>query len=109
MVLRAREDVAIPEYLLSVLRSQYAREWLRLAAVGSTMLNLNEAILGALPCAIPESPSEQSELLVVLNSRTKTVDQLIETTGKSVSLLKERRSALITAAVTGQIDLRKSA
>jgi len=32
---------------------------------------------------------------------------VIDKTERSIALLKERRSALITAAVTGQIDLRE--
>ena len=33
-------------------------------------------------------------------------EALIEKTKQSITLLKERRAAFITAAVTGQIDLR---
>jgi len=34
------------------------------------------------------------------------IDELIEITKESIDLLKERRSAIITAAVTGKIDVR---
>ena len=37
------------------------------------------------------------------------IESLQEKTERSIELLKERRSALITAAVTGQIDLREAA
>jgi type I restriction enzyme S subunit len=37
------------------------------------------------------------------------VDELISRTERSIELLKEKRSALITAAVTGKIDVREAA
>ena len=38
---------------------------------------------------------------------TARLDALLSKTERSIELLKERRAALITAAVTGQIDLRE--
>jgi type I restriction enzyme S subunit len=37
---------------------------------------------------------------------TKRIGSIASKTERSITLLKERRSALVTAAVTGQIDLR---
>jgi type I restriction enzyme S subunit len=46
-------------------------------------------------------------------SRLKTgiaqIDALAAKTERSIELLRERRMALITAAVTGKIDLREAA
>jgi type I restriction enzyme S subunit len=55
--------------------------------------------------AVP--PLKEQEVIVnrVLR-KTQRIDALIDTTERSIALLTERRSALITAAVTGQIDLR---
>jgi type I restriction enzyme S subunit len=53
-------------------------------------------------------PLEQSAIVIALNSETTRIDTLIAKTKQSIGLLKKRRSALITAAVTGQIDLRES-
>jgi type I restriction enzyme S subunit len=52
--------------------------------------------------------SEQEEIERKVKSLTDRIDLLAEKTQRSIDLLKERRSALITAAVTGQIDLRES-
>ncbi|AGX87397.1 restriction endonuclease subunit S [Candidatus Symbiobacter mobilis] len=51
---------------------------------------------------------EQVRILVALDRETTRIDTLIEKSKLSIDLLKERRSALITAAVTGQIDLREA-
>jgi type I restriction enzyme S subunit len=57
--------------------------------------------------AVP-SPSEQKAITEYLDKGTGRLDSLIGKTERSIELLKERRSALITAAVTGQIDLREA-
>lgn len=102
-------DKAVTAYLYSVLQSEYARAWLDRESVGSTMSNLNESLIGRLPVAIPSTVFEQINLLTRLSELEKRIDQLVKRTQRSIDLLKERRSAFITAAVTGQIDLRESA
>ncbi|MFG9798851.1 restriction endonuclease subunit S [Pseudomonas aeruginosa] len=56
-------------------------------------------------------PSEEEQRLILdgLHHQASQVNALLAQTERSIELLKERRSALITAAVTGQIDLRESA
>ncbi len=107
--LRVRPDSGrvLAGYLHTVLQSRYAREWLNQSSVGATMANLNESILGQLPLALPPSTMEQSTLLATLEALTARLNKVEEKASASVSLLQERRSALITAAVTGQIDLRE--
>ena len=53
--------------------------------------------------------TEQRGIANSLDRETARIDLLTQKTQHSIDLLKERRSALITAAVTGQIDLRESA
>lgn len=55
------------------------------------------------------SLEEQDEILAYINRETARIDGLISTTNRSIELLKEKRSALITAAVTGKIDVRNAA
>lgn len=50
--------------------------------------------------------TEQSNIAATIDGRTSRIDTLMVKSKLSIYLLKERRSALITAAVTGQIDLR---
>lgn len=52
---------------------------------------------------------EQRRITAYLDEQTSKVDTLIAKTERFIQLSKERRTALITAAVTGQIDVRKSA
>jgi type I restriction enzyme S subunit len=56
---------------------------------------------------IPTPPlSEQAEISAFLDREINKVDQLIGEADSVCELLKERRSALISAAVTGKIDIR---
>ena len=51
---------------------------------------------------------EQKRVIAHLAARWAKVDTLIAETERFIGLARERRSALITAAVTGQIDVRTS-
>ena len=97
---------ATADFLHAILQSKYAREWLNQASVGSTMANLNEGILGNLPIALPRVVDEQRELTEALSERLSGIRAITVLTEESIALLRERRSALIAAAVTGQIDVR---
>lgn len=52
------------------------------------------------------SRAEQNQISRFLDCETARIDGLIEEAQKGVTLLQERRSALISAAVTGKIDVR---
>ena len=49
---------------------------------------------------------EQHEIVAYLDEQARLVDALITEAKSLIDLLKERRSALISAAVTGKIDVR---
>jgi type I restriction enzyme S subunit len=55
------------------------------------------------------SLDEQRSIAAHLDDVTAKIDQLIAETERFVDLARERRAALITAAVTGQIDVREAA
>ncbi|WP_408897468.1 restriction endonuclease subunit S [Nocardioides sp. R1-1] len=62
------------------------------------------------PLMVPLPPlDEQREIATHIDKQTAKIDVLIDKTEQFIELSKERRSALITAAVTGQIDVRASA
>lgn len=75
---------------------------------GAKMPRTDWEHVGSIPIPVPHW-AEQDAILTTLDRETARIDLLIEKTQLSIDLLKKRRSALITAAVTGQIDLRESA
>lgn len=54
------------------------------------------------------SVEERSKIIEFLTQQTMKIDALDAEAERSIALLKERRSALIAAAVTGQIDVRNT-
>ena len=69
------------------------------------MDNLNPEILGAIRLPIPLD-AEQKKILEKVKEISEQYDKLTNLACRQVELLQERRSALISAAVTGKIDLR---
>lgn len=55
--------------------------------------------------AVPPN-SEQRDIAHFLNTETTRLDELAAEATRAIDLLKERRTALISAAVTGKIDVR---
>lgn len=66
---------------------------------------INASALVKLKSVIPP-PEEQASIAATLDRETARIDALMDKAKQSITLLKERRAAFITAAVTGQIDLR---
>ena len=60
---------------------------------------------------IPVVPpiAEQCAIAVYLDSETAKIDDLITKVQEAIERLKELRAALISAAVTGKIDVREEA
>lgn len=74
---------------------------------GTKQANLsNDNVMGA-SCVLP-SLQEQNAIVNYLDTQTAKIDTLIAKAGQAIELMKERRTALISAAVTGKIDVRKS-
>lgn len=60
------------------------------------------------PVLIPPK-DEQQEIVDHIQRSTSQIDALMSKTDQSIEMLRERRMAVITAAVTGKIDLREAA
>ena len=58
-----------------------------------------------LPLLLPPT-NEQKKIAVFLDQETTKIDNLLEKQQQIIQLLQERRTALISAAVTGKIDVR---
>ncbi|QTS86220.1 restriction endonuclease subunit S [Ectopseudomonas khazarica] len=71
----------------------------------STIAHLTAETLRRYRFAFPPQP-EQASIANRLNKIASSFERLIQEAETAISLLKERRTALISAAVTGQIDVR---
>jgi type I restriction enzyme S subunit len=75
------------------------------SATLNTQLNINNEQIGRIGVAFPPS-DEQRAIADYLDHETAKLDQLIEKVEAAIEKLQEYRTALITAAVTGKIDVR---
>ena len=95
-------------FLLYLLSTAGIRNWLELESIGSTMLNLNTSIISRIPVAIP-GVVEQRDIREYLDRETAKIDALVAKVREAIDRLRELRTALISAAVTGKIDVRETA
>ena len=73
----------------------------------STMKNLGQDQFGCFPIATPPL-KEQALIAAFLDKETVQFDTLTAEAQRAIDLLQERRTALISASVTGQIDVRNT-
>jgi len=71
----------------------------------TSQMNLNADIVSKFKITIPEM-HEQHNIVQYLDVELKSFDILIEKAVDAIELIQERRTALISAAVTGKIDVR---
>lgn len=74
-------------------------------ATGGGQPNISQEILRGLRLACP-THFEQTAIAAFLDHETAKINILTTEANRVIDLLKERRTALISAAVTGQIDVR---
>ena len=91
-------------FLTLMLRAAYDELRLVSDAGGSTRGALTLSSLGNVLVARP-SLAEQREIADHLDRETAKIDTLIAKAERFIELAQERRAALITAAVTGQIEI----
>ena len=104
MVFRPKNIV--PDFIQFALLSRYLKEHqLDLKKTRAAQPHLNAEELGECYVLLPP-PDEQKEICRALTAGVESSDFLVREAEHSIALLKERRTALISAAVTGQIDVR---
>ncbi|MFD9441015.1 hypothetical protein ACFWBR_24210 [Streptomyces sp. NPDC060006] len=97
------------EFLVYWLDGPVARAYFRTTAKQTTNLAAtNKWTVGNLPIALPPI-EDQRGAVAALDEQTAAIGSLIAETERFIELARERRAALITAAVTGQIDVREAA
>lgn len=103
---RANPARLMPEYLALWLDSTTAREYFYATAKKTTNLaSTNKTVVGRLPMCVP-SIERQASVVQQCSEESGRLDALIAKAQEHIALAKERRAALITAAVTGQLDVR---
>jgi len=96
----------LPQYLQYFLLSEDFSTWAELESARVAMPKINRETLSAIRMPVPPI-QEQERIISEIRRGTERIDLQRRAIRVSVELLKERRAALITAAVTGQIPLEE--
>ena len=98
-----KEEKVIPEYLLLVFYAM-EKEFERYT-FGATIKTIGMDDVRSLTAAFPDI-DEQKKLISWAFTKLERLKSALQKAESTIALLQERRTALISAAVTGKIDLR---
>lgn len=98
-------DMCDRTFIRLLISATPSQAYFDLMAKGATFREITLDALRRLPVALPPL-DEQKAIASYLVSRINDFDSLIDTAESAITLLQERRAALISAAVTGKIDVR---
>ena len=96
---------ANPEFVAGVLQGPIGKRSVELYAKGAAQPGLNLEHVRIFPVTVPPI-DEQRQIAAFIHRETSRLDALTAEAERGIELLQERRAALISAAVTGQIDVR---
>ena len=104
-VFKFKSETLLSEYLWYILNSSGYQEHINITAFGGAQPNVSDAGMVSYYSAIP-TLEEQQKIIFHLRSVIKKIDDLVSKAESQIYLMQERRIALISAAVTGKIDVR---
>lgn len=106
ILLRPDRGVIAPDYLELFLKSELAYAQMDELTRGGTMDIINLSTISALIMPLPPR-AEQEEILKTIRAESSKLDKLLARIRDAINRLKELRTALISAAVTGKFDVRE--
>ncbi|MGP3140914.1 restriction endonuclease subunit S [Serratia nevei] len=92
-------------FICMQINSPFVKKQVGMASDGAIQLHFNVEVAKKLVLTEPPK-EEQSEIFNFLSQKNKYFDELMKKSELQINLLQERRTALISAAVTGKIDVR---
>ena len=107
-IIRPQKSALLGTFLLRTLQSCVVNQQFQIAATGVTRYGLPKSAIGEAWLPIPPL-REQQTIADFLDHKTAKIDDLTAKIGTAIERLQEYRLALITAAVTGKIDVREEA
>ena len=107
-LIRARVDrvQAMPEFVSYYSESHAYASWLRTVAIQATIENISAERYAGMLLPLPPL-NEQRMTVAFLDRETERIDALAVKMRLLIERLQEYRNALITAAVTGKVDVRE--
>lgn len=105
IIVRSIKSHLIGSFLCATFQSQYGRQTLESIQTGGMHPHLNCGNLKFVYLPVPPV-NEQAEIVRYVREQSTKFEMLEAEAERAMELLQERRTALISAAVTGKIDVR---
>ena len=98
-------DGANPRFIHYLFRSDCICDYFKAFSTGvvDSRLRLYPQVLARMWSPLPP-PSEQDRIVRYLDEKTAAIDELVRAKERQIELLRERKQALVSAAVTGGLD-----
>ena len=107
-IVRSNRYRIIPRFLEMALEAEYVQNQIKRTWSAGTQPNISMGDLERLHVVAPDI-KEQRKILAYVDSKTDGFSPIIPKIHEAIDRLKELRTALISAAVTGKIDVREAA
>ena len=108
IILRIQPHLGEGAFLSRLLQSTYGQNALKLSQTGALHPHLECGHVREIPIVLPP-PEEQRLIVKALEERLVSLDALEARVRTAIDHLREFRATLISAAVTGKIDVREAA
>ena len=106
-VVRSNRSLVLPRYLEMALETGYVQDQIKRTWSAGTQPNISMGDLERLHVVAPDI-DEQAKIIAYVDAKTGGFSRIIGKVREVIDRLKELRQALISAAVTGKIDVRNS-
>jgi type I restriction enzyme S subunit len=104
LIIRPTENKFSNEYLYYVMLSDVFVNYYRYTSTGSIMESLSQEKTGDFSFPLHDLPT-QNRIVQYLDNQCASIDRAVLTVKEAIAHLQEYRTSLITAAVTGKIDV----
>jgi type I restriction enzyme S subunit len=105
-LIRPEKEKILSKWLAYSVFSTPGKSQLLGAGYGGTKIQLSLGDIKELYITLPPTLDLQEKIITKTETRLEQLNNIVATTTLAISSLQEYRTALITAAVTGQIDVR---
>ncbi|MEH1842087.1 MAG: restriction endonuclease subunit S [Nostoc sp.] len=106
LLIATPDSQQFPPFYSYYINSSFAQSFFAVEGWGSAQVNLSVPILQTLPIVEPPY-KEQQEIVSFIQKSTGMIDKIVSKNKQTIKKLQEYRQSLITAAVTGKIDIRE--
>jgi type I restriction enzyme S subunit len=102
--MRCNQKKILPKYMNFITQSNYYWTQVNAGLIQATIQNFSGEKYGSMKILLPPLV-EQEKIVAFLETEVQVIESIKRETLRSIGLLKEKITALITAAVTGQLQI----